>query len=135
MTRQHNPHVHHRYDPIPVHPHVNIVLALFFIVQPFSTFYKKCGRLSFDNSPAPSSPTYIVIFCQSICTYLEKHRAPVPVRVLEVLHFSAQKTGRRVIAINTSGDAFFDILSLTQLPILTVYPLQNKKHRTLVHAR
>jgi hypothetical protein len=44
--------------------------------------------------------------------------------VSEVLHFSAQKTARRVIAINTSGDSFFDKLSLTILPILTVYPLQ-----------
>ena len=35
MTRQHNPHVHHRDDPIPILSLMNILLALFFVIQPF----------------------------------------------------------------------------------------------------
>ena len=38
--------------------------------------------------------------------------------------FTQKKIARRVSAINTPGDSFFDKLSLTVLPILTVYPLQ-----------
>ena len=45
-------------------------------------------------------------------------RTPVAARVSEVLHFLRKKSP------DAPGDSFFDKLSLTVLPILTVYPLQ-----------
>jgi hypothetical protein len=52
-------------------------------------------------------------------------RTPVAARVSEVLHFFCAKNRQtRYCYHYTPGDSFFDKLSLTQLPILTVYPLQ-----------
>ena len=101
-----------------------------FLYSYYSRFYKKSGRFPGDNSPLAPPLTYLNFTTLPVRLYglWETPRTPVAARVLEVLHFFCAKNRQtRYCYHYTPGDSsFFDKLSLTVLPILTVYHCKTK---------